>query len=604
MVEHYFGTDISEQKNDDDSWRVNYSELRALRAQDYPGDAAQYALDDARYALRIFEQQEILAETQMAERSVNPFETESFRVACDFALTLMTTWGIATDPEKFAEIQVMLVEALKPENTVLLVEGGILRPAVPPVAYKSGAKNPDGTPKMKKGVKESIDTKKMRGHLLELKKEKPDDITLRRTPPSSTFPKGQLSFDAEWLDDHFHLCPVVEQFRSRQKLQKLVTTELPRMMMLNGDGERTDVLSPVVHPCFDVLKRTGRTASFASKLYPSFNCQNVDPRVRGCYVPREGHVLLSADYSQMELGTTAQVCLNLFGKSVMADKINAGVDLHAFLGGSIAYNSDEEFRKICDKAGVADPDDIYEVFMNLKGAEEEEVRKFFKHYRTLAKPTGLGYPGGLMPRTFVKYAKAKYGVVVDFKTAEQLRDVWMAVFPEMTKYFEFINADCEDSNNSPKVMKYVDEDGEEKTRKVQVYAYNTPLGLYRAGCDYCAAANGMGLQSPSAEGALMAVLNVGRACYDSSMGSILYDDALGPVCRPIAFIHDEILSELRDDAGKHDYAQEVSRIMIESMRVITPDVEPRVEMAFMRRWDKAAEPVFDSDNRLTVWETP
>ena len=102
MVQHYFGDDITEQKNDDDSWRVNYSELRALRAQDYPVDAARYVLDDAKYALRIFGEQELRANIQRRERSIDPFETESFRVACDFALTLMSAWGIATD-DRFLE---------------------------------------------------------------------------------------------------------------------------------------------------------------------------------------------------------------------------------------------------------------------------------------------------------------------------------------------------------------------------------------------------------------------------------------------------------------------------------------------------------------------
>jgi hypothetical protein len=601
LVQHYFGVDISDQKDESDSWRVNYSELRALRAQDYPEDARDYALDDAEFAVQIWQEQEDQRAKLKKDIGIDPFETEAFRVACDFALTLMTAWGVATDPEKYAEIKAMLEEALKPENTALLVEAGILRPAVPPRPHKRGTKNPDGTPKMTKGSNESIDQKKMRSHMLALKEQNPDEVSLRRTSPSERFPKGQLSFDAEWLDDHYHLCPILEQYRDRQKLQKLVTTELPRLMMLDEDGEHTDVLSPVVHPCFDVLKRTGRTSSFASKLYPSFNCQNVDPRARAMYVARPGCVLLSEDYSQMELGTHAQTCLRLFGKSVMADKINAGVDLHAFLGGSIAYNSDKEFQRICDDAGVASPDDIYEVFNGLRDGTDEAVRKFFKHYRTLAKPTGLGYPGGLRERTFIKYAKAVYGIVIDYKTAEMLRNVWLKVFPENVDYFEFINKECEDARNSPKVVHYYDEDGEEKTRKQQVYAYSTPLGMYRAGTDYCGASNGFGLQSPSAEGALMAVLNAARACYDPDMGSILYDDAEGPVCRPILFVHDEIICELREDDQMHERATALANIMIESMRVITPDVEPRVDMTLMRRWDKAAESVFDENGRLTIW---
>ncbi len=600
LVFHYFGEDISDNKAAD-SWRLNYNELKTLPASEYPPEAAEYAVSDAVHAERIFHLQEERRQVQIKETGIDPFATEHFRVAVDFALLLMTAWGIATDPEKFHEVKAMLTEALKPENTVLLVEAGILRPAIDPRPHKNGAVDENGEPKMTKGQKESVDTKAMRAHMLELKKAMPDEITLRRTVPSDRFPKGQLSYDAEWQDDHYHLCPIISQFRDRSKLQKLVTTELPRMMMLDDDGERTEQLAPVVHPCFDVLKRTGRVSSFAGNLHPSFNCQNVDPRVRGCYVPRPGFVFLSSDYAQMELGTLAQTTLKLFGKSVMADKINAGIDLHAFLGGSIAYNTDEQFRNICDKQGVTSPDDIYEVFVGLKGSDEENVRKFFKHYRTLAKPTGLGYPGGLMPKTFVAYAKGTYGVEIDIKTATLLRDVWLAVFPEMNEYFDFINKDCEDERNSPRLVKWRNEDGEEKTRQQSVYAYSTPYGLYRAGCDYCAAANGMGLQSPSADGALTGLLNVVRACYDPAMQSILYDDGDGPACRPVAFIHDELICELREDEIMHERAEAVSEIMVAAMKQVTPDVVARVENALMRRWNKAAESVFDDEGTLQVW---
>lgn len=601
LVLHYFGEDIFDNKKAADSWQLNYNELRTLKAADYPDEAREYATSDAVYAERIFYLQEERRQQQIKDTGIDPFAVEHFRVAVDFALLLMTAWGVATDPTHFAQVQEMLAEALKPENTALLVEQGILRPAVLPRPHKNNAKNEDGTPKMTKGQKESIDTKVMRAHMLDLKKATPDEITLRRTPPSDKFPKGQLSYDAEWLDEHHHLCPILSQYRDRQKLQKLVTTELPRMMMLDDDGERTEQLAPVVHPCFDVLKRTGRVSSFAGTLHPSFNCQNVDPRVRGCYVPRVGYVLLSADYVQMELGTLAQTTFKLFGQSVMRDKINAGVDLHAFLGGSISYNTDEQFRTICDKQGVTSPDDIYEVFVGLKDSDEENVRKFFKHYRTLAKPTGLGYPGGLMPKTFIQYAKATYGVQIDLKTATLLRDVWLAVFPEMNEYFDFINKDCEDERNSPRRVKYRDENGEEKVREQTVYAYSTPYGLYRAGCDYCAAANGLGLQSPAADGALTGLLNVVRACYDPAMGSILYDDALGPVCRPILFIHDELICELREDDQMTERADAVAKIMVAAMKQVTPDVEARVKTALMRRWNKAAESVKDTDGKLILW---
>ena len=153
-------------------------------------------------------------------------------------------------------------------------------------------------------------------------------------------------------------------------------------------------------------------------------------------------------------------------------------------------------------------------------------------------------------------------------------------------------------------MKFFDDDGNEKTRKQKVFAYSTPLGLYRAGCDYCAASNGIGLQSPAAEGALMGLLNVIRACYDPDMGSILYDDVQGPTCRPVAFIHDEILCEIRNDTLMTERAEAIEKIMVDAMRIITPDVTARTEVALMERWDKAAESERDLTGHRTSWKPP
>lgn len=603
LVKRYFDEDISAQKDDDDTWRTNYSELRGLPFSKYPEDAASYALADARYAERIWHLQEERRQEVISKTgTVDPFATLEFRVAADFALGFITAHGMATDADEFDRVKAMLAEALKPENVALLVEQGILRPEEPPRPHAKGHKDEDGNIKMTKGKAESVNEARMREYMIEMKDRFPEDVSLRRTKPSKKFPKGQLSFDSEWLDDHWHLDPVIEQFRDRQMLRKLVTTDLPRLCDVGPDGEHLESAAPVVHACFDVLKRTGRTSSYASKKYPSLNCQNVDPRARGILVARPGYALVSLDYSQMELGTLAQTCLNLFGTSVMAEKINEGTDLHAFLGGAIAYNSDDGFRSICDEAAVQSIDDIYRCFSALKKSEVEEAQAFFKHYRTLAKPTGLGYPGGLGVKTFMAYAKKTYGVIVDRDTATLLRNVWLATFPEMEAYFEFIDEKCVDPRNSPRTFKYVDDDGEEKTKDATVYAYETPYGMYRAGTDFCAAANGIGLQSPSAEGAVTAVVNAVRACYDPSLGSLLYDDALGYTCRVVAFIHDELLCEVRLDEHLHERVEALREIMVESMRIVTPDVAVRVEAKAMLRWDKKAEAMLDENGRLAVWE--
>jgi hypothetical protein len=581
LVNQYLAIDIAASKKDEDSWRLHYDQLDGIPVANWPVEAQTYAADDAKYVVDIYNHQEVRRQKIVVEVDYDPFVVESFRVAVDFALGLMTCWGMAVDPEAKKKIEEMLAVELTAEKMNLLIETGILTPATPPRPAKRGVKAhaadcPDPKtcncpPKMVAGTDEIISTTKLKAYVEQLAKQNPD-IKLARTDPSERFPEGQLQVDAKFLEEYWHLDPVLEQYRHRQKLQKLVTTELPRMNNADGTTAR------IVHPCYDVLKETGRTSSFAAKGYPSFNCQNVDPRARGCYVARPGTLLLGADYSQMELGTSAQKCLELFGESVLANLINDGKDPHAYLGATLAYALNDDFRSVCDESGFTSPEQVFAAFLELKGAAEDEGGAIYKKYRKFAKPTGLGYPGGLGPDTFMQYAKATYGVTVDRDTAKTLREIWRNTFPEMVQYHKWVNEQTDPRHS-----------GE--------YSYTSPMGMYRAGCMYCACANGAALQTPSAEGALLAVWNVVRASYDPTMGSPLYGKF-----RPICFIHDEIIGEIPDDTDWDEQAQELTTIMVAAMRVITPSVKAGANAVLMRRWSKDAEPTYDEAGLLTVWE--
>lgn len=604
----YLGTSRHKEKQSPDSWRTNFAVLAPIPIESWPVGAVEYAGTDAADALAIWALQECRAAELKNATGVHPFMVESFRVGVDFALYLCSCWGVCVDPVQKGQIEAEMERELSPEHLNLLIEANILRPGSPARTNKKGAKDHiigcrkrwvengrtvdcDCPVKTVAAVPPSINTAALHSYVTALAAANPN-IKLRYTKPSDKFPEGQLSIDAEFLEDFAHLDPVLTQLQHRQSLQKLVTTELPRM---NWEG-RT---SPIIHPCFDVVKETGRTSSFASELYPSFNCQNVDPRARKCIVPRPGYLMFSIDYSSMELGTLAQRCLDLFGRSVMAEMINKGYDLHGYLGAQIAYYTHDAFRSMIDNSSACGrPEDIYLSFNMFKESADPNVKAFYEHFRTWAKPTGLGYPGGLGPQTFIAYSKKIYGIQVDLATAKQLREIWMTTFPEMVEYFKYINECCEDTRNGPKVVK--DDDGNESLQKL--YKYTTPFGMLRSGATYCAAANGFGLQSPSAEGALLALFSSVRACYDPAMGSILYSDDLGITTRITMFIHDELCGEVRDDDRAADRVSEIGKLMVEAMKTVTPDVKPRVEMALMRRWDKKAKPVFDSKGKLTVWE--
>lgn len=445
--------------------------------------------------------------------------------------------------------------------------------------------------------------------------------------------KWLLCADEEWLATFAKLDPILDRYYTRKEYAKIITSYIPGLFwaegmlncpsILEGHTDRLagKVPADVVHSCFRPLKRTGRTSSYANKkglgknalyMYPSMNGQQVDPRIRPCIIPRPGYKLFSIDYSAMELGTAAQKCVELFGFSVLGDTINAGRDVHSYLGMYIAQELDPWFADIV--TGL-EPLKMYEFFMELKSSHDKNASPtfdqtwkdmgregtptfadFYAHFRKFAKPTGLGYPGGLGPETFVAYAKATYGVSVDLETAYKLRDIWKTAFPEMALYLDYVSKRCFDPNFGAEIKE--DEDG--KSYKKQYYSYDTPLGMHRAKTDFCACANGMALQSPSAEGALLAASEIQREIR-SGVESILADVDGVAMVRPTIFIHDELFGEIRDDELLTARIERMREIMKSCMECITPNVRAGTEACIMNRWSKKAFPYY-VDGKLRPYE--
>ena len=111
-----------------------------------------------------------------------------------------------------------------------------------------------------------------------------------------------------------------------------------------------------------------------------------------------------------------------------------------------------------------------------------------------------------------------------------------------------------------------------------------PTGRVRAGCSYTESCN-WPFQALAADGAKLALYRLERAGY-----------------RTAAFIHDEVLVEVPEAPDYRDVAEDVSRIMVEAMREVCPDVEIRTECAVMRRWNKHAQATCDEAGRLVPCE--
>lgn len=625
LAESYLGIDMSEAKgNIEESWRANYGTLDGWLAADYPEDASEYALNDAAYTLRIHEGQE----QRKADWSMATTETEEFQLTKSFVLQLMSAWGMEVDPEA-TDVMEAATKKVMEENKDLLEAEGILRPegrVGPPYKkdleraadlvreefgaeaylaitddtwseYAEWLQDEHGVKfKAAKGKSGSKDTKVLQAYLAALFQRLGE---IPEMTDGGEKQEPQIKCDAEVHEYLATKDPVMSQYHERVSLGKIVTQMIP--VLCSG---------PVIYPSYNAIVETGRTSSFdggkwkidgkEERIYPSVNIQQIPNLIKGldprrCFRPREGTVFFDVDFTGLELACVGDVTYKLFGESVHRDLYNAGVDLHGYLGAQIALNSTPQEMKdkpwlpdmarsfqsaVRDEGISSDPMAVYDAFKLLKTHDGEFVREFFKHFRTLAKPIGLGFPGGLGPATMVGIArKHPYYVTMTEEEASAYREFWRATYPEMPKFFDWVNAQTDEYNGS----------GE--------YFYVTNMGMVRRGATFCAEANGVVMQSPGAEAAMAGTILLSRACYDPTQESVL----LG--CRPIAFVHDQNIGETtRDQELWAPQCEEAARLMREGAEMVLTSMTMRTDEALLTSvWTKRAEPVRNDQGILQVW---
>ena len=200
---------------------------------------------------------------------------------------------------------------------------------------------------------------------------------------------GKVSSAERHIVEHAEKHPFFREYLDFHSLRKLKSTYISKM-------KDTDIL----FPHFKTLVSTGRTSSYN----PNFQNFPKDREVRECFIPREGHIFLVADYATIELCALAQTCVTLFGQSRMADLINSGVDLHRWFASVLLNKS---------------PDLVT------------------KEERTYAKACNFGFPGGLGVKQFLEYAKYTYGISsLTQAQASAFKGKWLEAFPEMNRYLD------------------------------------------------------------------------------------------------------------------------------------------------------------------------
>lgn len=357
-----------------------------------------------------------------------------------------------------------------------------------------------------------------------------DDLG-KEAPKTAT---GRVKADAETLALCRH--PALVALADAAAAAKLQSSFLPVV--------KKGTTAPI-HPHYVTVLRSDRVSA------QSPNIQQLPRKggVREAFVPREGSVYISVDYAGAELVCLAQVLLYMFKESAMADAIRAGQDLHIKTASMLLGRTYEQ------------------TLTDYKTGEEQAVGA-----RQLAKALNFGLPAGLAPQTLQGYVK-NYGIEIDLTQAIDYRNRWLALYPEMQRYFIMLK----------------------QAARGGTFRITHPLtGFVRGGCQFTSGANHY-FQSLLAKVAKQALWDVSVECY----GALGRRSALTGT-RIAAFIHDEILLEA-PAATAPEAAERLAEIMRKASTVWMPDLPLGSDPTLMTRWSKKAKTIRDENGRLVAW---
>lgn len=287
----------------EDPWRLRYSELDGVPIAEWPAEAVEYAISDADWALRVYQ-----------EQGDFPMHQEVSQIQAAWALHLTSAYGLRTDPEAVETLDAKLQEEFITNREIAYEDGLVQRK----VKKKSGA------------VSYSKHMKSIR------------DRIMASTPPGQAVKMtagGAVSTAADVIKDLAENDPGLKALSKMVKVEKLLKTYVP--VLKTGTKK-------AINAYYSSILETYRTSAARP------NVQNL-PRgggVRECFVPREGMLFAFCDYDTLELRSLTQVNIDLGHNPDMLAALVAGQDLHlAFAAGmlGITYEEALERKKAGDK---------------------------------------------------------------------------------------------------------------------------------------------------------------------------------------------------------------------------------------------------------------
>lgn len=608
----------------EDVWRKRYAELANVPLKDWPEAASAYAIADARGTLAVWRAQARLSVRVERMGPLRPGGEPPLRLAhhvvvdgmvvneleqarAAFALQLMSCWGMRVDQERLTALTDDTHEARR-RLELRLLQAGLLTESASgvktdgPALFERviAALTADATAEQRATYAEDLARRERAHEEAELQRAAEAEVARElaraagaKLPPahkpramSATL--SQQSIVAAWTAAGVAL-PTTKTGRlttGQDVLEVIVDADIEALVEYDGLGKRLSTfVAPLreagahpLTPYLNPLVESGRASS------ASPNIMNL-PRSGGereCIVARDGHYLVSTDYSTVELRAWAQVCLDARIPSTMAEALLAGRDLHAQLG---AVMMGCDYRTFAQRlAGI-----------DCTPPERAMARKL----RSVAKPANFGLPVGMGVASFKASARKSYGVDFDKDAAllppGEVIASWKRTWTEAPAYFEWIGESLRPTGEL-RERTYTKADGTVHTRLAEDkrgVVVHPRSGRARGGVMFTESANTY-FQGCAADAFKAALFALAAECY-AVPSSPLYG------ARPLAPIHDEVIIEVEASRVQAATARMVE-VMESCGRRYIPDIPVIAEPAIMRRWSKNAESKKKLDGTWSVIE--
>lgn len=201
--------------------------------------------------------------------------------------------------------------------------------------------------------------------------------------PTTGIKKGKTSYSTgqKELDKLRGQHPIIELIERYRELAKLLSTyieALPKLVDENG----------LLHTTFNQdVASTGRLSSTNPNLQNIPIRTELGRKIRRAFVPRDGKVFVSADYSQFELRLAAV----LAGDAALIDDFNSGIDIHTKTAAETYGLAMEEVTSDQRRAAkVINFGVLYGMSPHGLAAAANmtfsEAKKFIDHYFEVRKP--------------------------------------------------------------------------------------------------------------------------------------------------------------------------------------------------------------------------